>query len=149
MIFTNEPGIYLREDALDYLPDTPANKEFIAKVRPVFERYKNIGVRIEDDMLVTETGVEWMTKKLPRKISEIEAFMARASKELNYTALSNEKPFNQFLIQNQSLSESQNLYGLLGSADFTNGQTVRRGWVSTGKTAAYSGLSHAEHSHAE
>ena len=149
MIFTNEPGIYLREDALDYLPDTPANKEFLAKVRPVFERYKNIGVRIEDDMLVTETGVRWMTEKLPRKISEIESFMARASKELNYTARAGEKPFNQLLIQNQSLSGSENLYGLLGSADFTNGQTVRSGWVSTGKTAAYSGLSHAGHSHGE
>jgi Xaa-Pro aminopeptidase len=76
MVFTNEPGIYVREDALDYLPDTPANREFIAKVRPAFEKYKNIGVRIEDDMLVTQTGVEWMTAKLPRKIAEIEAFIA-------------------------------------------------------------------------
>lgn len=76
MTFTNEPGIYIREDALDYLPDTPANKAFIAKVRPVFEKYKNIGVRIEDDMLITPTGVEWMTKDLPRKMSDIEAFMA-------------------------------------------------------------------------
>lgn len=75
MVFTNEPGIYIREDALDYLPDTPANRDFIAKVRPVFERYKNIGVRIEDDMLVTPTGVEWMTAKLPRKMSDIESFM--------------------------------------------------------------------------
>ena len=76
MVFTNEPGIYIREDALDYLPDTPANKAFLAKVRPAFEKYKSIGVRIEDDMLVTPTGVEWMTRSLPRKISEIEAFMA-------------------------------------------------------------------------
>jgi len=76
MTFTNEPGIYIRADALDYLPDTPANKEFIAKVRPAFEKYKNIGVRIEDDLLITPTGVEWMTKELPRKMSDIEAFMA-------------------------------------------------------------------------
>ncbi|MEO8647578.1 MAG: aminopeptidase P family protein, partial [Acidobacteriota bacterium] len=81
MVFTNEPGIYIREDALEYLPDTPENKAFIAKVRPAFDKYKNIGVRIEDDMLVTPTGVEWMTKKLPRKMDEIEGFMAKASRE--------------------------------------------------------------------
>ena len=76
MVFTNEPGIYIRADALDYLPDTPANREFLAKVRPAFNKYKNIGVRIEDDMLVTPTGVQWMTKELPRTITDIEAFMA-------------------------------------------------------------------------
>ena len=83
MIFTNEPGIYIREDALDYLPDTPVNKAFIAKIRPVFEKYKNIGVRIEDDMLVTKTGVEWMSKALPRSIADIEELMAKSSKEIN------------------------------------------------------------------
>ncbi len=76
MTFTNEPGIYIREDALDYLPNTPQANEFKQKVRPAFEKYKNIGVRIEDDMLITDTGVEWMTKNLPRSIAEIEAFMA-------------------------------------------------------------------------
>lgn len=76
MVTTNEPGIYVRQDALDYLPDAPANKEFIAKVKPAFEKYKNIGVRIEDDMLVTDTGAEWLTKNLPRSIQDIEAFMA-------------------------------------------------------------------------
>ena len=80
MTFTNEPGIYIRADALDYLPDTPANKAFIAKVKPAFEKYKNIGVRIEDDMLITDTGVTWMTASLPRKMSDIEAFMAAAPK---------------------------------------------------------------------
>ena len=80
MVFTNEPGIYIREDALNYFPDTPSNKAFIAKVRQAFEKYKNVGVRIEDDMLVTDTGVEWMTKNLPRSIADIEAFMAAASK---------------------------------------------------------------------
>ena len=80
MTYTNEPGIYIRADALDYLPDTPANKAFIEKVRPAFEKYKNIGIRIEDDMLITPTGVEWMTGKLPRKMSDIEEFIAAASK---------------------------------------------------------------------
>jgi Xaa-Pro aminopeptidase len=76
MTFTNEPGIYIRADALDNLPDTPASKAFIRKVRPAFEKYKNIGVRIEDDMLVTPKGVDWMTAKLPRKMSDIEAYIA-------------------------------------------------------------------------
>ncbi len=93
MIMTNEPGIYIREDALDYIPDTPANKEFLSKIRPAFEKYKNIGVRIEDDMLVTKNGVEWMTKALPRSIADIEAFMSKSSKEM--TAVSLTKPSNQ------------------------------------------------------
>lgn len=80
-VFTNEPGIYIRGDALDYLPKTPENEKFIAAIRPAFEKYKNIGVRIEDDMLVTETGCEWMTKNMPRTIAEIESMVARAVKE--------------------------------------------------------------------
>ncbi|MGB5013251.1 MAG: aminopeptidase P family protein [Pyrinomonadaceae bacterium] len=80
MVYTNEPGIYIREDALDNLPDTPEWQAFKTKVRPVFEKYKNIGVRIEDDMLVTETGTEWMSKTIPRSIADIEAFMASAPK---------------------------------------------------------------------
>lgn len=90
MIMTNEPGIYIREDALDYMEDTPENRAFIAKVKPAFERYKNIGVRIEDDMLITETGVEWMSKDLPRKLEDVEAFMAKAKLEMkNYSVLKN------------------------------------------------------------
>ncbi|HKP67772.1 MAG TPA: aminopeptidase P family protein [Pyrinomonadaceae bacterium] len=85
MVFTNEPGIYIREDTLANLPDTPENKALIAAIKPAYEKYKNIGVRIEDDLLVTETGVEWMTKNLPRKLEDIEAFMAQSSKEVGYT----------------------------------------------------------------
>jgi len=84
MVFTNEPGIYIRSDALDHKPSgwVAADWEkFKAAVRPAFERHKNTGVRIEDDMLVTPTGVEWMTKALPRKISDIEDFIARARSE--------------------------------------------------------------------
>ncbi len=87
MTFTNEPGIYIREDALDYLPKTPENEKFIAAVRPAFEKYKNIGVRIEDDLLVTADGVKWMTSAIPRTIVDIEAFIARASKEVKLSRL--------------------------------------------------------------
>ncbi|MFN0280156.1 MAG: M24 family metallopeptidase [Pyrinomonadaceae bacterium] len=80
MTFTNEPGIYIREDALNYLPDTPQSKAFVAKIKPAFDKYKNTGVRIEDVMLITDTGVDWMTKALPRSIADIEAFMTGASK---------------------------------------------------------------------
>jgi Xaa-Pro aminopeptidase len=80
MVFTNEPGIYVRLDALDNLPKDEATQAFVAKIRPAFEKYKGIGVRIEDDMLVTANGVEWMTKDLPRTADAIEAFIARARK---------------------------------------------------------------------
>lgn len=144
MIFTNEPGIYLREDALNYMADTPANKEFLAKVRPVFEKYKNIGVRIEDDMLVTETGVEWMTKNLPRKLEEIEAFMASASKQMNYSAL--EREINPTPAMFGGGVSTENQFGFLGGFGFPSGKTVRRGWIWTGRETAVSGLNHAGHS---
>jgi Xaa-Pro aminopeptidase len=94
MMMTNEPGLYFRENALEYLPDTPEWNEFRAKAGPVFEKYKNIGVRIEDDMLITDSGVEWMTKDLPREISHVERFMQQASKEMKkrYSILDSGKP---------------------------------------------------------
>jgi len=84
MTFTNEPGIYVRPDALDYLPigwNQQDWDKFKAAVRPAFEKYKSIGVRIEDDMLITDTGVKWMSEALPRKLSEIEDFIAKARKQ--------------------------------------------------------------------
>jgi Xaa-Pro aminopeptidase len=82
--FTNEPGIYVRLDALDYLPYGWKQEDwekFKTAVRPAFEKYKGIGVRIEDDMLITETGVKWMSEALPRKLSDIEDFIAKARKQ--------------------------------------------------------------------
>jgi Xaa-Pro aminopeptidase len=81
MVFTNEPGIYVRPDALDNLPNTPENAKFITAVRPAFEKYKGIGVRIEDDMLITPGGVKWLTEALPRGMAEIEDFIARGRRE--------------------------------------------------------------------
>jgi Xaa-Pro aminopeptidase len=82
MTFTVEPGIYVRPDALDYLPKTPENEKFAAAVRPAFEKYKGVGVRIEDDVLVTPEGYRNLSAALARTIPEIEAFMARAQKEV-------------------------------------------------------------------
>jgi Xaa-Pro aminopeptidase len=51
MVFTIEPGIYLPREGL--------------------------GVRIEDDVLVTASGAEWLSAKAPRTTAEIERLMAR------------------------------------------------------------------------
>jgi Xaa-Pro aminopeptidase len=59
MIFTIEPGLYFHED------DLLAPKEF-----------RGIGIRIEDDVLVTKDGVENLSRALPRTPDEIEAWMA-------------------------------------------------------------------------
>jgi Xaa-Pro aminopeptidase len=67
------------------LPQRPENERFIAAVKTAFEKYKGIGVRIEDDMLVTETGTKWMTGALARSIPEVEAFVARARREAGST----------------------------------------------------------------
>jgi Xaa-Pro aminopeptidase len=75
MAFVIEPGIYIRESALDNLPDTRENADFIEKVRPAVEKYRDIGVRIEDSFLLSESGLKNLSAKVPRTIGEIETFM--------------------------------------------------------------------------
>jgi Xaa-Pro aminopeptidase len=75
-VFTIEPGIYVSTRMLDALPDTPKNRAFIATVKPVVAKYENTGVRIEDDYVITETGVERISTA-PREIAEIEALMKK------------------------------------------------------------------------
>ena len=59
MVMTVEPGIYI-----------PAGMEGVP------EEWWNIGVRIEDNVLVTEAGNEVLTKALPRSVEDIERLMA-------------------------------------------------------------------------
>lgn len=59
MVMTVEPGIYV----------SPFNDK-------VEERWRGIGIRIEDDVLVTEQGCEVLTASVPKTIEEIEALMA-------------------------------------------------------------------------
>ncbi len=75
MAFVIEPGIYIREQALDTMPATKENLAFIEKVRPVVKKYLNTGVRIEDSFLLTPTGLERLSAPVPRTIAEIESFM--------------------------------------------------------------------------
>ena len=146
IVFTNEPGIYFREDALNNLPKTAEWDAFKTKVAPVFEKYKNIGVRIEDDLLITPNGVEWMTKNLPRKLSEVEAFMQSASKEMAFNKLPKiAKPQLAFLNLDANIFLNTDYV----SSTILSGKTIRRGWISSGKNTANAGLKHIEHAHGE
>ena len=57
MVITVEPGIYISKDA-----DVP-------------EQYKGIGVRIEDNLLMTEYGNKILTVAAPKEIADIENLM--------------------------------------------------------------------------
>ncbi len=61
MVFTVEPGLYVAEDLED-----------------VDEDYRGIGVRIEDDVLVTEAGHEVLSAAVPKEVEEIEAIRSKA-----------------------------------------------------------------------
>jgi Xaa-Pro aminopeptidase len=77
--FTIEPGIYVRGNLTEIIPKTTKNLAMIERLRPAIERYKNIGVRIEDDYIMSESGLEWISRA-PREIGEIEALMATPKK---------------------------------------------------------------------
>lgn len=60
VVITVEPGIYVAPDD-DSVP----------------AEYRGIGIRIEDDVMVTESGYENLTAAIPRSVSEIEALMSQ------------------------------------------------------------------------
>jgi Xaa-Pro aminopeptidase len=60
MVLTVEPGIYVRPG------------------EGVPQQYWNIGIRIEDDVLVTSAGCEVLTHETPKSIADIEALMRDA-----------------------------------------------------------------------
>ncbi|MDG1156519.1 MAG: M24 family metallopeptidase, partial [Litorivicinaceae bacterium] len=57
MVITCEPGLYISLSS-----DAPA-------------RYRGVGIRIEDDVLITGHGPEVLTAKVPKERAEIEALM--------------------------------------------------------------------------
>jgi Xaa-Pro aminopeptidase len=59
MVLTVEPGLYIQPDDELFAPE-----------------YRGIGIRIEDDVLVTETGYFNLSENMPRHPDEIEAWMA-------------------------------------------------------------------------
>jgi Xaa-Pro aminopeptidase len=87
MMVTVEPGIYIRPDALDNLPKTPENEKFIAAVKPAFEKYKGIGVRIEDDILITNGAPKVISSGIPSKLEDVEATIAQLRKAQKSTSL--------------------------------------------------------------
>lgn len=76
-VFTLEPGAYVRANTVDVIPDVPANAALRQKIAPVVAKYASIGVRIEDDYVVTASGFERISSGVPRDIKEIEREMAR------------------------------------------------------------------------
>jgi Xaa-Pro aminopeptidase len=77
MTFVIEPGIYIRQAALDALPRTAENVAFIEKVQPMVDKYKDIGVRVEDSFLLTTGGLERLSSAVPRTVDEIEQYMKK------------------------------------------------------------------------
>jgi Xaa-Pro aminopeptidase len=71
--YSIEPGIYVRQELLDIIPKA-GNEALLAKIAPAVRKYANTGVRIEDNYIVTEAGVKWVSC-VAREADEVEALM--------------------------------------------------------------------------
>ena len=77
MVFTNEPGVYVRQDdilASEVFKKLTASEQ--ESMRRAIARYDGIGVRIEDDVLITSGEPKVMSAGAPRTVREIVSFMA-------------------------------------------------------------------------
>ena len=75
LVLTVEPGCYFIPELIEKWEKEGTNAEFINFDK--VEEYKNFGgIRIEDDILVTETGYRVLGKHIPKTVKEIEAICA-------------------------------------------------------------------------
>jgi Xaa-Pro aminopeptidase len=71
-VFTCEPGIYFIPELIDQWKAKKLHKKFINYER--VEEYRNFGgIRIEDDILVTETGYRVLGRPIPKEAADVEA----------------------------------------------------------------------------
>jgi Xaa-Pro aminopeptidase len=75
MAFVIEPGIYIRQSAVDTLPRTAENAALIATIQSAVNTYADLGVRVEDSFILEETGLMRLSDAVPRTIDDIETFM--------------------------------------------------------------------------
>jgi Xaa-Pro aminopeptidase len=75
MAFTIEPGLYIRQSALDTLPATAESRAFIDRVTPAVRKYTDLGIRIEDSFLLDDAGLRNLSSALPKTIEDVEAVM--------------------------------------------------------------------------
>jgi Xaa-Pro aminopeptidase len=79
MVFTNEPGVYVRKDdilASEIFGKLTASEQ--ASMRAAVQRYDGIGIRIEDDVLITPGEPKMLSVGAPRTPMDIEALMSAA-----------------------------------------------------------------------